>query len=159
MLVPPKRHIAVNLVRNHQNAVSMTEMREFCQCLPVPNYTGRVMRIRQDEHLAFLVSDLLEILEIHGIRTVRILAERIHHHFPIVSLRSKTERMIYRRLDDNLLVRLRKHIDNHTDTLYDTRDVTKPLTFHFPSVMRFYPVDNRRPQVLRILAISQDWVL
>src|SRR5574344_278213 len=25
MLVPPKRHIAVNLVRNHQNAVSMTE--------------------------------------------------------------------------------------------------------------------------------------
>ena len=74
----------------------------------------------------------------------------------MILLRNKSERMIYRRLDYDLLVLFYEHIDCHSYALDYSRDVTEPFLLNLPSVMRCYPVAYSRAVILRFCRVAED---
>ena len=137
----------------------MAEGGQAAQAFRIPEYAGRVVGVRKYEQAALFVADCLEVFEIHRIAAVCVLYERVVHDFATVALGYETERMIDRRLDYNLLVRLQEGIDNHSYTLHYAGDVTEPFPLHLPSVMLQYPLLNHRPVVGRLYRVAEYGML
>ena len=79
----------------------------------------------------------------------------IVHHLPAITLRSQTEGMVYRRLNDNLVTRLCKHIDDHADALYNSGNVRQPLSFDIEAMMVVQPCHDSWPIVCRLYSIAE----
>ena len=137
----------------------MAEGSQTAKRVPVPHYACRIVGIGKNQETAPVVADSLEIVKIHRIASVRIFNQRIIDHFPVIAFRHKTERMIDRRLDDDLVVRLEESIDYQTYALYDTRDVSKPFAFCLPAVMGQDPLLHRRPVISWLNRIAENRVL
>ncbi len=156
MAVPPQSHVAMNLVRNHYDSTFVAERGKTFERVTVPEYACRIMRIGQYQHAALVVSHGFQIVEVHRIRAVGILFQRIEHHLPAVALWRKAERMVHGRLDNDLLVGLDKHVNSHSDALYYARNEREPAGIHFPAVVRFNPVDDGRLVVRRFNGIAEN---
>ena len=117
------------------------------------------MRIAENEHLALLIANLLQMIEIHLIISIFTHFQRIEHYFPAIALWGQTERMINWWLDNNLLIFLGEHINNHADALDNTRNKTDPLPFDIPLVMVSHPVYDRWQKVFRLYGISEERML
>ena len=116
------------------------------------------MGVGKDKNLALIVNNLLQLLEIHLV-CIPHLSQRIHHNLATIMLRHKAEGVIYGRLDDNLIARLREDIDNHTDTLHDSRNVAHPLALHLPAVMATNPIHHALPISVILHGVTQHSVL
>lgn len=120
VLMSKERHVSVNLVRDHQDVMLIAEVRQSLQGRLVPGDATRIVRIAEHEHLALLIAHLFEVIEVHLIIAVLSHFQRIEDHLSPIALRCQAERMIDRRLNDDLLVGLGEYIDHHADALDDT---------------------------------------
>ena len=64
--------------------------------------------------------------------------------------------MVYRWLDDDLLVILHKHVDGHTDTFYDARYIGEPLALYLPLMVVINPSDGGGPQFLGHYGVAEE---
>ena len=117
------------------------------------------MRIAENEYLALLIANLLQMTEIHLIISIFTHFQRIEHHFPAISLWGQTERMINRRLDYNLLVFLGEHIDDHADALDDSWNKTDPLPLDIPLMMVSHPIHDRWQKIFWLYRIAEERML
>ena len=141
MLVSEDSHIAVYLVADNENVPLPAEVGESCEGVAVPAYACRVVRIAQYKHPALVVGYLLKIVEVHHVSTVA-LSKRVVYHLAPVAFRHEPERMIDRRLDDDLLILLCEDVHSQSYSLDDARDERHPFSPYFPLVMAAYPVDD-----------------
>ena len=151
-------HITVNLVRYNYQVVFNGNIGQTCERITAPRNTYGVMGIGKDKNLALIVDNLLQLLEIHLVG-IPHLSQRIHHNLATIMLGYKAEGVIDGRLDDNLISRLRKHIDNHTDTLHNSRNVSHPLALHLPAVMATNPLHDTLPIAIVLHGVTQHSVL
>ena len=152
-------HVAVYLVRNDDDATLRTEVGKAAQGVYIPYDASRIVRIGEYQHAALLVSHLGKTLEVHRVRSVLVHDERIHHHLTLVAQRSEAERMVYRRLDDYLLVGLAEHVDNEAYALDDARNESHPFAVDIPLMMVGNPSGHRRPEVGRHIGVSVERVV
>ena len=62
VLVAVERHVAMYLVADDDDATLVAEVGETAERIHVPNYSGRIVRVGEDEHTALLVCHLREIV-------------------------------------------------------------------------------------------------
>ena len=124
--MPEKHHVAVNLVGDDRHTAAVAQLRQPLQYGRRPCNAGRIVRIRQDQQPAVgIAQQCFELFEIHFITVVRT-PQRIVENLPAHVLRHKPERMIHRRLDDDLLPGLRESLHDHADSLDNAGDEPHP---------------------------------
>ena len=89
----PEGHVAVDLIGDDDDSARVAEGGQAAQGLSVPEDSGRVVWIGQDQETAFLVADGFQVIEVHRITPVRVLRQRIEDDFPMVAFRHQPERM------------------------------------------------------------------
>ena len=99
--------VAVDFVGNDDDTVALADFSQLHQGFPVPEEADGVVRIAQDQGLRLRVEQLLQPLEIHPVAAV-LEKERVVHGHPAEALDIQAEMVIHRRLDDDLVARLRK---------------------------------------------------
>ena len=143
------------LIGYHDDAPLITEVSKSGKRLPVPEYTCGVVWIGEDEHLTPVIGHLRKIVEVHGIGAVGILMQGIEYHLPAVALRSETEGMVYRRLDNHLVTRLCEHIYHHAYALDDAGNVRQPLPLDIEAMMVVEPCHYSRPIVFWLYGVAE----
>ena len=142
-------HVAMNFVADNDDVVFVTDMCQPSQRFSIPADACRIVRIAEDEQTAFLIHYTCQLLEVHGIASVRQLLERVHHNLFSVTFGCQSEGMINRRLYNHLLVLLEEYVDGHSYSFYDTRYEGKPLATYLPVMMLLDPLDDGYPQFVR----------
>lgn len=140
VLVTEEGQVTVDLITDDKEVVVIAEGSEVLQCLLIPTDSRGIMGVAEDEKAAFVVADLLEVVEIDVVISVITASQRIPHNLPMVSPGREEEGMVDRRHDDDLLVGLDEDVDDHSDTLDDTGDEFQPWPFHLPAMMGEDPV-------------------
>ena len=93
------------------------------------------MGIGQNQHLATLVDNAFEVIEVHLEMFAVRAFERVVHNLTAVGQRNETEGMIDGRLYDDFVAGLCEDIYYHADALYNAGDVTHPLALDLPAVL------------------------
>ena len=137
----------------------MTEVGKLFQSLARPHDACRIMWVGENEHTASVIADSSQVLEIHLIGTVRQLFQRIEHDFNPVLLRNKTERMIDRGLDYDLVSLFKEGIDSHSYAFDYSRDEGHPRAFGLPAVVFEDPFLHCSPIILRQHSVAEDRML
>ena len=158
MLVAEDSHIRVNLVADDDDVMLRAEVGETAQRVCIPCYARRVVRVGEYEHAALLVSHFRQILKVHRVRSVGVLPKRVVHHLAVIALRRQSERVIHRRLNDNLLVLLHEHVDDEADALHDARYEAHPLLVDAPLMVVLNPFSHRLPVVARQYRVAEQRV-
>ncbi len=147
------------LVRDHHDVVFHGDIGQMTQRRSVPRDSDRVVGVGQNQHLAFVVQDAFQIVEIHFVSSARRPFQRIENHLAAVGLRHQTERMIDGRLNYDLVARPSESVDNHADSLYDSRDVAYVVALDVPAVMPSQPVGYAPPISVVFRRISEYGVV
>ena len=116
------------------------------------------MRVAKDQDLAVFVDDRFEILEIHFISAVYHF-QRVVNDFAVHAFGNNTERVVNRRLDDYFVARPGETLQNETDSLYDTGDITEPFSSDFPVMLVVDPLDDAIVVGIRIERVSENFML
>ena len=153
--VAPKRHIAMYFVADDDDTALMAKSGKTPKRGGVPYHSGRVVRVGEDKHTTLVVCHLCQVVKVHLIAFAR-LAKRIVYHLNAISLRDQAERMVDWRLDDDLLARSEKHVEGHTNTLYDARNKAEPFACGLPTMACGNPFHHRRPILLRLHGIAEE---
>ena len=119
-----ERHVAMYLVRHDQNVVRGGDLGQTRQRIAVPHYADRVVWIRQQQHLATLVDYVFEVVEVHLVMLAVCTFQRVVCDFAAVGQRYQTERVIYGRLDDDLVAGFGEDVDDHAYALYYAGNVS-----------------------------------
>ena len=90
MLFAPQGHIAVNLVRDDNNAVAVAKLCKANKCLARPNNADRVVWIGKNKHLTVTICYGCKVLKINLIATL-CLAQRILDNLKAVVCRHVAE--------------------------------------------------------------------
>ena len=93
------------------------------------------MWIREYQHTTFIITYLRKVIKVHIIITILTQTKRVENNLTTVIFRRHTERMIDRRLYDNFLSWLCKHIHNEANAFNNTRNKAYPLWFYLPTMM------------------------
>lgn len=115
------------------------------------------MRVAKNQNLAMLIDNRFKILKIHFISAIYHF-KRIVNNLAVHAFRDNTERVVNRWLDNNFVARLGEALQNETDSLYDTGDITKPFTLDFPVMFIMYPLDNTIIIRVRIVCVPENLV-
>ena len=135
----------MDFVRNDVNAVPVADGGQAAQGVGRPDHPSRVVWVRQDEQLALVVDDRLELLEIHLVTVVGGFAKRIVHQLAMVAQNHMAEGMVYRRLDDNLFVGGHQVIDHSGDAAHHARHKFHPFAADLPAVVTGNPLGDGVP--------------
>ncbi len=77
----------------------------------------------------------------------------------MIAFRNETERMVYRGLYYDFLIRLDKPVDDHTYTFDNAGDIREPFWLDRPSVQSADPIDDRRAVVRRLDGVAEHRVV
>ena len=152
-------HVGMDLIGDHQEMMLVAKISQSLQRCPVPSDSSWIVGIAEHKHLALLVVNLFEVVEVHLVIAVLTHLQRIEDHLSPIAFGSQAERMVYRWLDDDLLVFMGENVDHHADALDDARDKLDPLTLHVPLMMAVYPVDDARQEIFRLHGIAEKRML
>lgn len=144
------------LVRDDQNSVFVTDPGQVVQLFRRPYSAAGVVRITEDQHLAIVIGyDPAKILQIHFVLSV---PERqgIVDHTPPQRLRNKPERVVHRRLYNDLIPFFRECIDGKGNPFDHTGHKTDLFCFHLPAVMPPEPIEDRICVRFRWVRITED---
>ena len=140
-----KHQVAVDFIGNDQNPIFTTQNPDFLQCLPAPLQTDRIVRITKNHHLrAFCGENPLQILQIHLI-ILAVPTQRVGNQLSLIPFDNHLERMVNRRLDNNLIACFGEEIDGECDAFHNTGHICQLLPFHLEAVTAVKPVDYRAP--------------
>ena len=153
-----ERHIRVNLIADNEQMVLIAEVGKLLQGFLAPGNTARIMRIAENENLAFLIANLLEIFEVHLVISVFPHLQRIEDHLSAITLWGEAEWVINGRLDDDFFVRLGEDIHHESDAFNNTRNESYPLSLHIPLVVVANPVDDARQVIFRFHRVTEKRV-
>ena len=159
MLVSEDGKVGMDFIRDDKQVMLVAEVSQTLQSLLAPSDASRVVRVAEDEYLAFLIAHLLQVFEVHVIVAIITHLERIEDHLTSVAFRSQTERMIDRWLNDDFFIRIGEDIDYQAYTLDDTRDKLNPFSLHIPLMMVVNPVDDAWHEVLWLHGVAEERVL
>ena len=158
MLVAPERHIAVDLVGDDEDVAVVAEVGQSGQRVFVPHDAGRVVGVREDKHLALVVSHLGQVVEVHRVGAVGVLVERVVDYLAAVSLWRQPERVVDGRLDDDLVARLGEDVHHHADALHDAGYVGEPFALYVPLMVVFQPLLHGGPIVFWLHSVAEERV-
>lgn len=137
----------------------MTEIGESHERHFVPHQARRVVGVRQDEQLTLVVCHLCQILEVHLVRAVLMLLQRVKHHLASVALWRKAEGMVDGRLNDDLVAWFGEHVHRHAYAFHDAGYERHPFLVYCPLVLPFQPCCHRGPVGLWYHGVSEHRVL
>ena len=153
-----ERHIRVNLIADNEQMVLIAEVGKLLQGFLAPGNTARIMGIAENENLAFLIANLLEIFEIHLVISVFPHLQRIEDHLSAITLWGEAEWVVNGWLDDDFFVRLGEDIHHESDAFNNTRNESYPLSLHIPLVVVANPVDDARTVIFRLHRVAEKRV-
>ena len=113
------------------------------------------MGIAQDKHLGALVEHLLQPFEIHPV-TPALEHHRIVHNHTSQPLREQAEMVIHRRLDNNLVPRLREGEIRLVDGSNHARSIAHPFPGNLPAMLPAFPGADGLEELFRRAGIAQD---
>ena len=87
-----ERHIRVNLIADNEQMMFVAEVGKSLQGFLAPGNTARIMGIAENENLAFLIANLLEVFEIHLVISILLHLQRIEDHLSAVATASPAVR-------------------------------------------------------------------
>ena len=128
-------HVRMNLIADNEQMMFVAEVGKSLQGFLAPGNTARIMRIAENQDLALLIIDFLQIFEIHLVISILLHLQRIEDHLSAVALRSEAEWVINGWLDDDFLIRTGEDIHHESDTFYNTWNEANPLSLHIPLVV------------------------
>ena len=143
----------MDFIRNDNDLVPLANLRKPHHALPIPKDTARIVRIAQDQDLGPLIEKLLQALEIHPVMPI-LQDHRIIHGNATGPLDVQFEMVIDRRLDDNLVTRLRESQISLVDPGNDPGRITDPFRIEIETVVITLPESDRIEISLRRMGIA-----
>ena len=113
----------MDFVGDDNDVMTMTDGCQLFQLSLIPHDAGRIVRVREYQHLATVVDEPFQAFKIHPISAAGLFYQRIIDHFAFVSQWCQTEGMVNGRLYDHFVARFGEDVEHHADALYYTRYV------------------------------------
>ena len=158
VLVSKQSHVCMNLIADNEQMMFVAEVGKSLQGFLAPGNTARIMRIAENQDLALLIIDFLQIFEIHLVISILLHLQWIEDHLSAVTLWSEAEWVINGWLDDDFLIRTGEDIHHESDTFYNTWNEADPLSLYIPLVVVMHPVDDAGQIIFRLHGVAEKRV-
>ena len=131
-------NVAMDLVRDHDDAMALADVIERGQLLERPSMAGGIMRIAQDERLGARLGQILEVLQIQTVAIV-FQPELIEQQPAFVAIDHLEVRRIDRSLHDHPVARLGETAENRRHARHDAGTRQQRVQVGRPIVPRGKP--------------------
>ena len=142
-----EHEIAVDLVGDHYAACAACGGGYAPQGRGIPLQSYGVVGVAEYHHArALLFHEAFQLVDIHGVMAGGFIAQqRVGKHLALVALDDLTERMVDRRLDEDLVAFTAEIVDGECDTSHDSGHECQFLAFHVEGVAPSEPSGYRLP--------------
>ena len=86
VLMTKEGHVGMDFVAHHQQMVVETEVGQALKCFFCPHQSAGIMGVAEQEHTAFVIAHLRQVVEIDVIIAIFSLAKGVPNHLTMVAL-------------------------------------------------------------------------
>ena len=147
--------IAVNLVRQHHQAMTARDVQHLNQFRLAPDPSHRIMGRTQQQYLGLRPGGaLLQMLQIHAVVTGFVCHQRIFNHGPAGIPDRAEKRRVHRRLDNHALSGLGKGQAGRVEGRHHPGRHDNPVSLDAPAMTAFKPLDHGLIKAVREQGIA-----